>query len=656
MAIDRKKFSASDQAYFHAWDSWQPTGDPANIFSDLLSPDEIQRKLKKHRPLLDKALAAAQSEVDLSQDWDQVHWSVFSQMQSAALYYLFTGDQQAVAPALAALTALEQCERPYWSFSSCIGVLDMDLRTAEATLCLAMMKACMGGALDPETRRRLSRLMVERCLQPGLAAERDKTYPWMHSQANWRIILCGCLAIGGMAFAEDFPEHREIIEYGIEGVLASFQTGDRAGGWNEGPGYWDYGLGYAVAFARCLRLYTGGAVDLFKHPFLQKTGDFRLFMHTRTDEIWNWSDAGKKAGPSLTLLGLARAYQSPAYQWLALAQGLKTIGQLYVLDPALKAKRPASVPTRKHFPDLGVLVWREGFGPRDTYVGVKAGDIPELNHHCHMDFGALVIHAEGRELLAELEHWPYPYEGRKDTKVKGYQPGFYDLENKRWMRWDFDDLGAIGHNVVTLEGNFPQAAIGVKARLLKLRSGEGYETVIIDSTPAYRPLATRVRRYVVYLRPDLVLLVDELRSRRPVRARVLFHPAAGVDCDSDSFTFRNGPARLLGSSLYPRTSDHLILGLDDRRTNYQPPNGIVAKRNRYVYIENLYRKPRLVFVTALQFGRKDLAPATFALTGSPSTDDEFSVDVQRASGSCRVGFNLRTGAVQLAKLEPAVSH
>ena len=47
-----------------------------------------------------------------------------------------------------------------------------------------------------------------------------------------------------------------------------------------------------------------------------------------------------------------------------------------------------------------MLVWREGFDPRDAYVGIKAGDIPHFNHHCHMDFGNLVVHAEGRELLA----------------------------------------------------------------------------------------------------------------------------------------------------------------------------------------------------------------------------------------------------------------
>ena len=647
MTIERGQFRTSDLAYLRAFDRWKPGHTMPNIFTDWLSPDEIRTKVGTYRAVLDQTLVSAKKRVEPGQDWDVTCFQVFTKIQSAALYYLFTRDRRAMKPALDGLEALERCERPYWTYSSCLGVLDMDLRTAEAALSLATMKCCMGEALGAAARRRLARLVVDRCLGPGLEAERNKTYPWMHSRANWRLILCGCFAIGGMAFADECPDYRELIEYGIEAMLSCFATGDRAGGWNEGPGYWDYGLGYAVAFSRGLRVFTGGQVDLFRHPFLRKTGDFRLFMHTRPDEIWNWSDAGKKTGPSITLLGLARAYRNPTYQWLALAQGLKTIGQLYNHDPSVRPEQPATEPVAKRFPGLGVLVWREGFGPRDAYIGVKAGDIPHFNHHCHLDFGNVVIHAAGRELLAELDHWPYPYEGRKDPKVKGYQPGLYDLENKRWMRWDLDDVAATGHNLVTLEGLYPQASIGVRAKIKKAESGSGYELAIVDCTPPYRPLATRVRRYIVYLRPDVVLLVDEVRARKPVRARVQFHPAASVTCGTDSFTFTNGPASLVGTSLCPRAEDHLVLGLDDRRTSYHPPAGLVEKRHRYVYLENLWRKPRVVFVTALQFGRKSLTQAEFALQGQPAAEDAFGVRMLRGDPPISVHFNLAEVKVEV---------
>lgn len=640
---------SSDRAYFRAFAHWQPGAVTPDPFRDFLSPAEIRLKAERYPALLAAARRKLRQPLDLKQDWDALCFKLFAKLENATLYGLFTGDRQVAVPAaLACLDALERCERPYWTFSSCIGILDMDLRTAEVALQLSLMKCVLGDALTPEAHRRLARLMVERCLRPGLEAERRQSYPWMHSNANWRIILCGCFAIGGIVFRDEFPEWRELVEYGLDGVLAALATGDSAGGWNEGPGYWDYGLSYAVMFAAVLRTVTRGAVDLTRHPFLQKTGDFRLFMHAQPDQVWNWSDAGKKVGPSVTLIGLARLCQSPTYQWLAAAQGITRINHLYWYDPSLKAAPPPAGAAARLFPGLGVLVWRTGFGPQDAYVGVQAGAIEHFNHHCHMDLGNVVIHAAGRELLAEVDKWPYPYEGRKDPTKKGYQPGFYDMENQRWMRWDFDYVAAIGHNVLTLEGALPQPAIGLKARFLKVAAGKGHELAIIDNSAAYRPLATRVRRYVIYLQPDIVLLVDEVRAPNPIRARIHFHPgeAARYRTAADSFTFRHGDMVLLGRSLCPQAADHLVLGAEDRRTTYQPPSGLLTKRHRYVYVENLCRKPRLVFVTALQFGRSGFRPAEFTMEGTPATADAFSITAQRGqTAAIQTTIALRTASV-----------
>ena len=646
MAINRKPFSAFELTYFKAFDRWALKGATPNIFMDCTSPEELRRKAAKYPDVLRAALELAEKPIDDAKGWDFNAFKVIEKMERATLVYLFTGDKRAVTLAVEALSALEACKRPYWCFSSCIGVLDMDLRTATAVYVMSMMKCCMGDALDAGVKKRLRRQVVDRILRPALEAERNKTYPWMHSSANWRIILCGCFAVGAMAFAEDCPDYRELIEYGLEGVLVSLGTGDSAGGWNEGPGYWDYGLSFAVWFAQRLKAFTGGDVDLFRHPFLRKTGDFRLFMQTREDEIWNWSDAGKKADASVTLLGLARAYQQPAYQWSALRTGVKTIKHLYELDLDLKAVAPpAGQPASRYFPGVAVMVWRGGFGPRDSYIGVKGGDIPHFNHHCQMDFGSFVIHAEGRELLAEVEKWDYPYEGRKDPKVKGAKPGYYDIANKRWMRWDFDYVAATGHNMVTLEGCFPKPFIGAKARILSVEHGARHEATVIDSTCVYRPLARRVRRYVVFLRPDVVLLVDEIRAVKPARARVQFQPGGEVKWESDAFTIKNGPAELQGVSLHPSKQDHLIIGLEDRKTTYQPPSGLTEKRLRYLYVENLCRKPRLVFVTALQFGKKGFGPAAYSLEGAPATDDVFTVSVKRGRKSAGVTFNLAKGSL-----------
>ena len=315
-----------------------------------------------------------------------------------------------------------------------------------------------------------------------------------------------------MAFAEDLPEYRELIEYGIEGIMVGLEDGDREGGWKEGPGYWDYGLSYGTRFAHALRTFTGGKVDLFRHPYLRKTGDFRLYMQPSPERRWNWPDVGKEASSSTTIVALARAYRHPAYQHSVYSQSMDSIWHLYFLDPSVKPEPPANYPLAKLFPDLGVVVLRSGFGPRDTY------------------------------------HYLSPEQ---------------------------------------------KAAAEVVPCSVRRRQG------------------------------------------------------ATMDWGSDTFALTDGPARLFWQSLHPGVTDHLVLGMDDRKTNYLPPSGIVERRNQYVYIQNLYRKPRVVFVAVMQFGRKDLRRADFTLEGRPETEDAFAVRVRRGRRAVRVSFDLSKLQVEI---------
>jgi hypothetical protein len=661
MAITRTELSASDQRYFARFDRWQGPLAPVNVIRDLLDPAEIALKRERYAPLLETALETARTPLDLTEDWDRLHGQVFAKMNAASLYYLFTGDPSVVPEAIAAFEACEACPRPHFTYSTCVGILDLDLRTAHVAHFVAVMECCFGDALPVDVRRRMRELVIDRILAPGLEAERTVRYAWMESDANWRIILCGAFAIAGMVYRDDFPAWRALVDYGIEAMLVCAATGDRQGSWNEGPGYWEYGFDTGVAFLHALRLFTGGAVDLFRHPFYAHTGDFRVFMQPRPGVNWNWSDCGKEAGASTALVAFARATRNPLYQHAVEESGLHGLWQLYWYDPALPAAPPAAADCTRYFPGVGALIWRTGFAPEDTFIGVKGGDLLHYNHHCHLDMGSLVVHAAGQELLAELDHWPYPHEGIKDPSKKGYQPGFYDIENKRWMGIDFDNKLAEGHNGVSIEGHLPEFRLKAPARFLRRIDTPALKVAVVDSTAMFTPAVSRVRRYVIFLPPDILLLVDEIRAPQPVRARLHFHypfaqpPALGignvgpahgsgidaaVEWGTDSFRIAVEHAELRARLLCPAAEDHLILGHNERRTTYRPPAGLLTRVNKYLYAENLYRKPRLTFVTAMQFGPTGFAEADFTLVGEPIRDTRFSVRVRRSEGVLRIAVDM----------------
>ena len=640
MPVDRTQFRRTVRKYFTRLERWQPapTGF-VNVCREALTLREAERKAKRYPKTITKAAEQARVKLDPQKDWDGLVGDAAGKMVNASLCYLFTGDRRASSWAKEALDVIAGCERPHFCYSTLIGSVDIDLRTAAVTRALATMRSCFADALDADSGRRLTQLAAERCLRPALEALRTHKYWWSQCLHNWRSVMAGSFAMGAMAFADVFGDWRELVQYGLEGVLVVLEEGDRAGGWQEGPGYWEYGVGHCAEFAAALKLFTAGEVDLFQHRYLRRTGDFRIAMSPEPGRVWNWSDGGKEAGSSLTLCILAREYGNRAYQAAALEGGVATIRHLFHLDPDLSKEAPSAgtgFPLTKVFPDIGVAVMRSGFGRNDAFVGVKAGTIgPGVNHE-HADLGSIVIHAGGRELLAELERWPY-------AQATGKAGGFFDRGGKRW---DYDGNALAGHNLVVLEGRYPPFTETVKARLKHVELAGLSELVMVDATPMHQALARLVQRYVVFLRPDVVVLVDEIRAREPIRARCLFHYLDRAETGPDHFTISSGKSQLRGKSLHPSAEHNVIVGKDERLVTYHTERGPTQRTNACLYTANLHRAEELVFVTGLQFGRQPLPEIEWALEGDLLLRQPFAVTVRNHEEEQRIRFDLTARALE----------
>ena len=637
MPADRKQFRQTDRKFFARLDLYQP--DPSgfvNLHRDALTDGEAARKAARYPGVLAGAAKQARSRLDPNLSPDDLRSRATGKMTGAALYYLFTRDRKALSWAREALDVLDAFERPHFCYITLVGRVDIDLQTASVTRALAAMRACFADALDPDTARRLDRIAVKRCLKPAIEALRTRKYWWTECRHNWRSVMAGSFAMGAMSFADAFKGWRELVEYGLEGVLVVLEEGDRAGGWQEGPGYWEYGIGHCAEFAAALKRFTGGRVDLFQHPYLKRAGDFRISMTAAPGRFWNWSDCGKTAGGSQTLSILAREYGNPAYQAAALEGGVASIQRLFHLNLDLKKEEPSpetGFDLTKVFPDIGVAVLRTGFGRSDAFVGVKAGALgPGVNHE-HADLGSIVIFAAGRELLAELEGWPY-------AQHTGKAGGFFD---KGGRRWDYDGNAISGHNLMMLEGRYPPFNAPAKARLKHVQLGDDSELIVVDDTPMHHALARRVRRCVVFLRPDLVLLVDEVRAGAPLRARCLFHYLDRAEAGPEGFTITSGPAQLRGVSLHPAADHNVIVGREERLITYHTERGRMQRTNACLYTENLHRSKDLVFVTGLQFGRRPLPEVLWTLEGDPLRGGPFAVSVRSKARTRRLQFDLAAG-------------
>lgn len=642
MIPNRKTFKPRARRFFKDLDAWHGSlkqGPDPDILRNALLSGELEKKASRHKTLLNQTATSLSGKLDRSLDWDLLCPQTAGKMMTASFHYLLTGERRALRWAIDALETMEACDRRHFNYSTLTGRVEIDLRTASVTKALATMQCAFGPILDVRMTRRVRRIALDRCLRPALEAMRTNKYWWSRGQNNWRAVMTGSFAIGAMAFSDVFEGWPETIEYGIDGILTLLELGDRAGGWNEGPGYWEYGMVHCAEPAYFLKAFTSGKVNLFKHPFLGHTCDFRQAMTWRPGRVWNWSDGHKHAGPSICATILARAYRNRSWQYLAGQQGIKSLRQLYFLDPGLAARKPADKPSSKLFPDLGIAVMRTGFKPTDAFVGLKAGKVSDEIGHCHLDLGSVAVFAGGQELLAETNHWPYA-----QVNNSGRAGGFFESAPEG-RRWNFDGNAGIAHNLLVIGDRYPRRDPKARARILTADFGTKHDLLLVDLSPFYRPAASRVRRYLAYLRPDVLVLVDELRSKTKLKARVLYHFLKRATLGQDSFSIMNAGAELVGQMLCPSREHNIVLGQEERRSAYNTERGVAEVDNKFVYVENLHRDNRVVFVSVLSFGKKPVAPRKAGLIGDPDLRDCFTVEVQRGRNRTRVRFDLKKGTL-----------
>lgn len=116
----------------------------------------------------------------------------------------------------------------------------------------------------------------------------------------------------------------------------------------------------------------------------------------------------------------------------------------------------------------------EAFIP-DLVVGVK-GSMGELSHHKQHDLGSFMLYAGGEMLLLD--------------------PGYFNG-------------GAGDHTLPLIDGKGPGHR---GARIVEAWEREQQRVMVIDSTPAYGRIAERVRRTILMLGGDAVVVLDDLAS------------------------------------------------------------------------------------------------------------------------------------------------
>jgi hypothetical protein len=258
------------------------------------------------------------------------------------------------------------------------------------------------------------------------------------------------------------------------------------------------------------------------------------------DDVVNFSDAASTTDVSVGFW-VAREFRDGVAQHTT--ESIRTKRNPFALiwyDRSLKPKDPPDEMLDVRF-DNDWVVSRSGWGIDDTVVAMRSGG---PSNHEHADRNSVIVKAFGERLLHDPVGAAYPYtekhwllrltEAHTAVLIDGKGHQYHD-----------------GH-----EGTNPSKA---EAHVVQYEPGERMTFFTSDATPAYQLVNSdlkKVQRTVVFVKPDVVLFLDELEkweTPSSLQARFQAFNADGkaelvIGTDGKSFEIHRPAAKLMAKT------------------------------------------------------------------------------------------------------------
>ncbi|MDA0841428.1 MAG: heparinase II/III family protein [Planctomycetota bacterium] len=357
---------------------------------------------------------------------------------------------------------------------------------------VALVHDYLGDIYSDQESECLAGQMRDKFLVPFLDATGDEPEWWFRPQreSNWKIMTCGDSGTALCGFHQFWPESGEALARAAQGVVQTLDKVAPEGDWPEGVNYWFGTLFLGLRFARALRRLSEGALNLFEHPALRKTGDFATMLATPGGRIYNFNDNDDTFGGGEALAMLA--VEHGRGDWMEMARRTPGETALFLAcdDPKLKNQTPPA--TLACFPRTGVATLRSGWEPNGTFIGFKCG--PSNVGHSHLDANSFVVESGGQSLVLEHSYWP-----------QAHFLGFFDSSRDRW---NFDGPGTVGHSTLLIDGQGQSHGPDFPGMLSDIREEEDAVIVSGDASACYPGLLKKYVRTLLFVKPGTIVVRD----------------------------------------------------------------------------------------------------------------------------------------------------
>ena len=363
----------------------------------------------------------------------------------------------------------------------------------------------------------------------------DYEFHWWATayRCNWCGVCNSGVGLTGLALLTEHPQLTDIVAESFNHINNMLNELGEDGGWQEGGGYWNYGVHTSSFFADALKRLTNSKYNLFQNERLKNNPvTFPLHIALAGGGSLNFEDSGgsRFIGSTHLINKLATETKSKEATWYSQELlGNKTDIFDIIWPSAELEARPPSVPS-KHFRTIDWWVMRSDFtSPEKVLVAGKAG-MNDDPHHGHLDIGHFVVHWQEEYFI-------------KDLGRRGYDEKFFDD-----ARFDYPQASSIGHNVLFVNG---EKQISGKLRKQPwnyevggtvdlFQTSEKRDYVQMNPTKAYPNKELKGwKRHVVLEKPEVTVVLDEIVCEPGSFIEVRYHP--GVDFEIlDDLAFLEG--------------------------------------------------------------------------------------------------------------------
>jgi len=404
--------------------------------------------------------------------------------------------------------------------------------------------------LSCEDRTKLTSVMRERGSQcfDRLRRSRHLWKPYSsHNNRAWHYL--GEVAL---VFYDEIPEAPMWLDYVMTINYTSYPVwGDSDGGWFEGAAYWNSYTSRFLLWADILKSVLD--IDMFQRPFYNRTGYYGMYLMppgTLHGGFGDQTTTMKSSSIAPLLSNLAAGSLNAHWKWYAEKHNVGIGGGYLGLIRAARGlnvdpETPENLPTSKCFRGVGLAVMNTNLldGENNTQIHFKSSPMGRFSHG-YNSHNSFLLNIAGNPIFIRS--------GRRD--VYG-SPHHY-----KWMHETKSDNAIL----VNGKGQIPRSK-SAPGRITQWATTDVFDVVEGEAGDAYGDILESWRRRIIFLKPDVIVIHDTLKSATPSTFQWLLHSGREFQIGDNRVMYEDDTNKVAVEFLEPT---NLVLSQTDE---FDPP-------------------------------------------------------------------------------------